>query len=240
MTGGAKIALAAGVVALVCGPLSLIGLMGAAVTASAQTCTAVELTPSVAITSPSAAPPARPPGASSGPAAPGTPLSPVPAATCDGGAGLPADGATGLPPGFTLPTDTQQATAVAFALRQLGKPYVFGAAGPDTYDCSGLMMAAWAAAGVRIPRVTYDQVDVGIAVPNTAAMQPGDLIFIPGSDGTVARPGHVGMYIGRGGDGRQHLVQAPQTGDVVKLSTVSSWQSEIVAIRRPVTGAGAA
>jgi cell wall-associated NlpC family hydrolase len=152
--------------------------------------------------------------------------------TCDGGDGLPGDGGAGIPPGFQPPTNAQQAIAVAFALSQLGKPYVFGAAGPDAYDCSGLVMAAWAHAGVRIPRVTTDQVHTGIAVTSLAAMQPGDLIFIPGSDGTRAAPGHVGMYIGAVA-GRQYLVQAPHTGTVVQVSPVSSWASEIVAIRRP-------
>jgi cell wall-associated NlpC family hydrolase len=94
-------------------------------------------------------------------------------------------------------------------------------------------MTAWAKAGVRIPRVTGDQVHTGIAVTSLAAMQPGDLIFIPGSDGTMARPGHVGMYIGAIG-GRQYLVQAPHTGTVVKTSLVSAWASEVAAIRRPL------
>lgn len=158
-------------------------------------------------------------------------------ATCgsDAGDGLPADGTNGIPDGFTLPSDAQQAAAVSFALAQLGKPYVFGAEGPDSYDCSGLMQAAWAKAGVRIPRVTGDQVHTGTAVAGITVMQPGDLIFIPGSDGTPQKPGHVGMYMGVGSDGRQWLVQAPHTGDVVKVTAVSSWASQIAAIRRPLT-----
>ena len=59
-------------------------------------------------------------------------------------------------------------------------------------------------------------------------MQPGDLIFIPGADGTMAEPGHVGMYIGLGGDGRQYLIQAPESGDVVKVTgevgSVAGWR----------------
>ena len=154
---------------------------------------------------------------------------------CDGGAGDAALGSgAGIPDGYQLPTDAQARAAVSFALAQLGKPYEFGAEGPNTYDCSGLMMAAWAAAGVAIPRTTFDQVGTGVAVPGLSAMTPGDLIFIPGSDGTMAHPGHVGMYIGVGGDGKQYLAQAPQTGDVVKVSPVSSWASQIAAIRRPV------
>ncbi|SRR6266511_618999 len=148
-----------------------------------------------------------------------------------GGDGLP-DGAGGIPPGWTAPTNAQQATAVNFALAQLGKPYVFGAEGPDSYDCSGLVMAAWAAAGVHMPHSTFAQAGIGIAVSSVDAMQPGDLILIPGSDGTMTHPGHVGMYIGRGGDGRQYLVQAPHTGTVVQVSPVWS-ASQIAAIRRP-------
>jgi len=154
---------------------------------------------------------------------------------CNGGDGLPDGGAGGIPDGYHLPTDAQQAAAVAFALAQLGKPYVFGAEGPNAYDCSGLMMAAWAAAGVAVPRTTYDQANVGVAVPGLATMQPGDLLFIPGSDGTAAHPGHVGMYIGVGGDNRQYLVQAPHIGTVVKVIPVSDWASQVAAIRRPVT-----
>lgn len=151
-----------------------------------------------------------------------------------GGDGLPSGGG-GIPAGYQLPNDAQQAAAVSFALAQVGKPYVFGAEGPNSYDCSGLMMAAWAHAGVRIPRVTDDQVHTGVAVYSIAAMQPGDLIFIPGSHGTAAHPGHVGMYIGLAGDGRQYLVQAPHTGDVVKVVPVSNWARQVAAIRRPVT-----
>jgi peptidoglycan DL-endopeptidase CwlO len=71
-------------------------------------------------------------------------------------------------------------------------------------------------------------------VPTLQAMQPGDLIFIPGSDGTTAHPGHAGMHIGLGADGRQWLVQAPHTGTVVKTAPVDSWAGDIVKIIRPV------
>ena len=61
------------------------------------------------------------------------------------------------PPAYKGPTSTQAEKAVAFAYAQLGKPYVFGASGPDSFDCSGLTMASWAAAGVSIPRTSYEQ-----------------------------------------------------------------------------------
>jgi cell wall-associated NlpC family hydrolase len=140
----------------------------------------------------------------------------------------------GLPDGFLLPADPQLRAVVSFALAQRGKPYVWGAEGPDSYDCSGLMMTAWAKGRVQIPRVTADQVHTGVAVPSLAAMRPGDLIFIPGSDGTMSRPRHVGMYIGTDRSGRQYLVQAPKTGDVVKVVAVSNWSRQVAAIRRPM------
>lgn len=149
-----------------------------------------------------------------------------------GGDGLPGGGG-GIPAGFTLPTNAQQATAVRYALDQLGKPYQYGAEGPNAFDCSGLVMQAWLHAGISIPRVTGDQVHTGVAVTSLAAMQPGDLIFIPGADGTLSHPGHVGMYIGRGGDGRQYLVQAPHTGDHVKVTLVADF-TPLAAIRRPL------
>ncbi|MEV4210194.1 C40 family peptidase [Micromonospora sp. NPDC049662] len=153
--------------------------------------------------------------------------------TSDGGDGLPSLEDDGLPDGFVLPSDAQLRAVVAFALGQLGKPYVWGAEGPDSYDCSGLMMASWAEGGQKIPRVTADQMRTGVAVASLSAMRPGDLIFIPGSDGTMSRPGHVGMYIGVDRSGRQYLIQAPKTGDIVKVVAVSSWSRQVAAIRRP-------
>ncbi|WFE54886.1 NlpC/P60 family protein [Micromonospora sp. WMMD1155] len=95
------------------------------------------------------------------------------------------------------------------------------------------MMAAWAEGNLRIPRVTADQVRSGVAVSSLAAMRPGDLIFIPGSDGTMSRPSYVGMYTGVDRNGRQYLVQAAKTGDVVKVVAVSNWSRQVAAIRRP-------
>lgn len=105
---------------------------------------------------------------------------------------------------------------IAFALAQLGKPYVYGATGPRSYDCSGLIQAAYAHIGVALPRTTFDQVKVGSAVNSTADIQPGDLLFIPGAGGTLQEPDHVGMYLGAG-----LLIQAPETGDVIKISPLN-------------------
>ncbi|MFF7210380.1 NlpC/P60 family protein [Streptomyces sp. NPDC008238] len=114
--------------------------------------------------------------------------------------------------GSTAPSGTyaaKAAKAIEFARAQLGKPYVYGATGPNSYDCSGLTQAAWGAAGVSIPRVTYDQVDFGTRV-SADQLQPGDLVFFY-SDIT-----HVGLYIGGG-----NMIHAPHTGSVVKIAPIT-------------------
>ena len=153
---------------------------------------------------------------------------------CGGSAtGTPATGslgAHGLPKGYAIPdgTSAAAAAAVAFALTELGKPYVYGANGPAAYDCSSLMVAAWAAGGRRLTRTTYTQMHEGTPVTE-GGLAPGDLVLIPGSDGTISAPGHVGMYIGRG-----LVVQAPRTGDVVKVVTYVSMTSRGVSALRHI------
>ncbi|UJW32546.1 C40 family peptidase [Saccharothrix sp. AJ9571] len=146
-----------------------------------------------------------------------------------GGAGVPRtdiDPAK-IPDGYQLPADPRQAAAVSFALGQLGKPYVWGAKGPTSYDCSGLMLAAWAAAGIGIPAGTISQVHAGRAVPSLAQLQPGDLVFIPGSLGTKQVPRHVGMYAGHG-----LIVNAFDSHTGVILQPLDDWTGDVVAIRR--------
>ncbi|WP_316670267.1 C40 family peptidase [uncultured Propionibacterium sp.] len=111
--------------------------------------------------------------------------------------------------------------AVDFALAQLGKPYIYGSTGPSGYDCSGLMVASYAAAGVSIPRTTYAQM-AGLTSVSTSDLQVGDLVFFYGG-------GHVGMYIGNG-----QVVHAPTEGDVVKIASISSMGGASSAAR--VTG----
>jgi cell wall-associated NlpC family hydrolase len=128
--------------------------------------------------------------------------------------------------------------AIWWALGQLGTPYTFGGSCTDPHsgdpakqcDCSSLVQQAYAAAGITVPRVTGDQQHVGTTVAGLPNLRPGDLIFIPGSDGTLADPGHVGLYIGH-----DLLIQARHTGDVVKLTRASAWSSQIATIRRVVT-----
>jgi cell wall-associated NlpC family hydrolase len=106
----------------------------------------------------------------------------------------------GLPTNYVIPADATAAETVAitYALAQLGKPYLWGGTGPAAFDCSGLTMMAWAQAGVTLLHYTGDQINEGTAVSSYAEIAPGDLVLVPGSDGTVANPGHVGIYIGDG------------------------------------------
>ncbi|MET8635027.1 NlpC/P60 family protein [Streptomyces sp. NPDC004074] len=111
---------------------------------------------------------------------------------------------------------TQAEKALAYARAQVGKPYVWGATGPDSYDCSGLTQAAWKAAGVSLPRTTYDQVDVGTTVP-LADAQPGDLIFF------YDDISHVGIYIGDG-----MMIHAPKPGAYVREESIYYGGSSII------------
>ncbi len=101
------------------------------------------------------------------------------------------------------------AQAVAVAKAQIGKPYVWGAAGPDSFDCSGLMVYAWQAAGVSLPHSSSAQYDVGTHV-SESDLQPGDLVFY------YSPISHVGMYIGNG-----QIVNAPEPGENVKVVGVN-------------------
>ena len=117
------------------------------------------------------------------------------------------------------------AAAIAFAEAQLGKPYCWGGQGPSCFDCSGLVFAAYAAAGVHIARTTYQWQQDGPQIP-LSQIQPGDLLFSAGSDGTPANPGHVVMYLGHG-----QIIQAPQTGEDVQIDPIDV--TSIVAATQP-------
>ncbi|AKZ57657.1 putative NLP/P60 family secreted protein [Streptomyces ambofaciens ATCC 23877] len=140
------------------------------------------------------------------------------------GSSQPSDG-TGASSGSTTPDasyGTKAEKALAFARAQIGKPYVWGATGPGSYDCSGLTQAAWKAASFTLPRTTYDQVNAGTTVPVSQA-QPGDLVFF------YDDLSHVGLYIGNG-----MMIHAPKPGAYVREESIFyDGESSIHSVVRP-------
>ena len=126
---------------------------------------------------------------------------------------------TGSYPNLVLPEATNVGTtALRAALTQRGKPYVWGAAGPDSYDCSGLVLWAFAQEGIELPHYTGDQWNSGMHV-SRADLEPGDLVFF------FPDISHVGLYLGNG-----LMVDAPSTGQVVQVQPVF-WDSFVGAVR---------
>jgi len=130
---------------------------------------------------------------------------------------------------YTGPTGTQADTAVAYVFKQLGCPYSYGSTGPCSvgFDCSGLVMEAWAAAGITIPRDTYEQ---WAALPHisTSDLQPGDLLYYNGI-------GHVAMYVGNG-----MIIDAPTEGEVVReIPMDTAWYADSLdGAARPLSPGG--
>ncbi len=121
--------------------------------------------------------------------------------------------------GDALPPPTSAAAkAIAFALSQVGKPYVWGATGPNAFDCSGLMLRAYQHAGINLPRVSVDQFHGGALLPVRQA-QPGDLMFLAYNPSDPTTIHHVFMYLG---DNR--IVEAPQPGTPVHVIAMP-WNS---------------
>ena len=108
---------------------------------------------------------------------------------------------------------TDPAAAVRYARAQLGLPYVWGAAGPDTFDCSGLTMRAWERAGVQLPHFAADQYAASQPL-GYRQLQPGDLVFWS-HDGTPQDIYHVALYLGD-----DQIIEAPRTGTVVKVASL--------------------
>ncbi|MFF9402018.1 NlpC/P60 family protein [Streptomyces sp. NPDC014744] len=135
-------------------------------------------------------------------------LSPADRAAYADGARSGARAGRDLTRGPVLAPNARAAEAVAFAYGALGKPYVWGATGPSSFDCSGLTQAAWRAAGVSLPRTTYTQINAGQRV-SRSELAPGDLVFFyPGVS-------HVGLYIGNG-----RMIHAPRPGAPVRVAPV--------------------
>jgi cell wall-associated NlpC family hydrolase len=120
--------------------------------------------------------------------------------------------AAGGVPAAQAPTQAV-ATAISFAEQQLGKPYLWGGTGPDAFDCSGLVMMAYRAAGINIARTSQQQWATEQQVP-ASQVQPGDLVFFAGADGTTTSPGHVGLVIGNG-----KMIEAYATGFPLRVAS---------------------
>ena len=130
------------------------------------------------------------------------------------------DGALQFTPKSPVPAPlATTSVALSWAFSELGRPYVWGATGPATFDCSGLTQYVWKAAGVAIPRVAADQDAWTIPVPLSQIL-PGDLVFFGTTD-----IHHVGIYIGDG-----LMINAPHTGDVVRVSSI--WWSDLAGFGR--------
>jgi peptidoglycan DL-endopeptidase CwlO len=126
---------------------------------------------------------------------------------------------TGQFPDITIPTaNTVGAQALRAALSRVGDPYVWGAAGPDAFDCSGLVVWAFAQVGITLPHYTGDQWNSGVHVP-FSDLQPGDLIFF------YPDISHVGIYVGDG-----LMVDAPDFGETVRVENVY-WQYAVGAVQ---------
>ncbi|WP_278548142.1 C40 family peptidase [Paraclostridium bifermentans] len=124
-------------------------------------------------------------------------------------------------------SETNNAQAIInTAKAQLGKPYVWGAEGPNSFDCSGLVYYVYGQHGIKMPRTSREQANVGTTI-SQSQLQPGDLIFssTDGSGGV----NHVGIYVGNG-----QMIHAPKPGDVVKTTNINSsyWQNTYVKAKR--------
>jgi cell wall-associated NlpC family hydrolase len=128
-------------------------------------------------------------------------------------------GGTGTDPGFTAAASPGAGAAVEKAREQLGKPYEYGAAGPDSFDCSGLTMFAWRAGGVSLPHSAADQYNV-IRHVSMGSLEPGDLLFY----GSPIH--HVGIYVGNG-----TMIEAPHSGTNVRYASI--YRSDLVGAGRP-------
>ncbi|MEU6004842.1 NlpC/P60 family protein [Streptomyces sp. NPDC047453] len=124
------------------------------------------------------------------------------------GSGTGTGGGTSTDAGSSTGYAAKAAKVLDFARAQIGKPYVWGATGPGSYDCSGLTLAAWKSAGISLPRTTWSQVEAGTTVPVSEA-KPGDLVFFYNDIS------HVGIYIGNG-----MMIHAPRPGTNVREESI--------------------
>lgn len=178
-----------------------------------------------------AGPPANAPAGTSPPTAPQPSAAPssVPPATATGSTtppttGPPTTAPTTAPPTTAPPSSSSGSGSVAqapgvnsvlaYARAQIGKPYQWGGAGPNSFDCSGLVMMAWEQAGIYFPHLAQDQYNLTARIA-LSALIPGDLVFF----GTPDNVYHVGIYIGNG-----QMIDAPETGQDVQIQSIY-WSS---------------
>ena len=137
---------------------------------------------------------------------------------------------------FAAPTTTVSASTVAvqaikFAYNRLGTPYLYGGTGTAAengeFDCSGLTQAAYASAGVTLPRVAAEQWYAGVHVPKNE-LQPGDLVFFATNINDPSTIEHVGIYVGGGA-----MIDAPHTGSVIRFDSIDGFNPEYIGAVRP-------
>jgi cell wall-associated NlpC family hydrolase len=125
--------------------------------------------------------------------------------------------------------NVKAAAALKLALQQVGKTYIWGATGPDAFDCSGLMLWAYNKVGVSIPRVSQDQFRLGKRVPGgPGALKPGDLVFFHTEGDNPGEATHVGMYMGN-----DQFVEAANPNDGVITSHLSTYPYPYLGATRP-------
>lgn len=121
----------------------------------------------------------------------------------------PRDGLAAPGPAISQAPNSRAAAAVSYAYSKLGSPYVWGATGPDAFDCSGLTQAAYRSAGISLPRTTYAQIDAGRRV-SRSELRPGDLVFF------YSGISHVGIYVGNG-----RMIHAPNPSAPIRVAPIS-------------------
>jgi len=136
-----------------------------------------------------------------------------------GGGGSPGSG------GSSSGTSTGAHAAIDYARAQIGKPYQWGATGPDRFDCSGLTMRAWEQGGVQLPHYSVAQYEQAAKVA-LGNIRPGDLVFFGSNKADHNSIYHVGLYIGGG-----NMIEAPYTGANVRISSI--WRSSLFGAARP-------
>ncbi|RLV50433.1 hypothetical protein D9V37_00060 [Nocardioides mangrovicus] len=159
--------------------------------------------------------PSSTPSASSSPSS--TPSSSPSSSSSSSASSTPTSSPTSDPTDGSTPTPAptgNAAQAIAYAKAQIGKPYKWAAAGPSSFDCSGLTMRAWEAAGVSLPHYSAGQYAATTHITRSQ-LQPGDLIFWGSSPGSIH---HVAMYLGDG-----MMIHAPRTGQDVMIASIDYW-----------------